>query len=299
MTGTAAGSGASSGGTSVLVHLRGVADDLSGALASLARTVLADPGRASTLTIGDLAREADCSEATVVRFTHELGCSGYRDFRLRLAEDTAIERSHHDGEVFAGDIDAEDDLATVVGKIAAADARAARATASSLDLAVLADLAAAIAGARRIAVFGAGASGLAAQDLGAKLGRIGLMCTAHVDAHAALPAAALLGKGDVAIALSHSGRTDDVVAALRVARAAGARTAAITNSPASPLVAQAEHLLTTAATESALRSGATASRIAQLTVVDCVFVAVARLLPDLGRDALRRTREAIADRRSG
>ena len=63
------------------------------------------------------------------------------------------------------------------------------------------------------------------------------------------------------------------------------------------LARSAQHVLVTAATESAFRSGATASRIAQLTVIDCILVAVAQRLPDLGRPALERTRSAIESRR--
>ncbi|UYG18032.1 MurR/RpiR family transcriptional regulator [Brachybacterium huguangmaarense] len=283
----------------VTVRLRGHLGDLQPALRRIAEVVLADPSGAGAMTIGDLARAAGCSEATVVRLTHELGYQGYRDFRFRLAEETAVARERSGRTVYEGDIDPADDLAAVVGKIATADARAVGNTARVLDLEVLGAVADHVLGARRIAVFGVGASGLAATDLQQKLARIGLLCTAHVDSHDALPTAALLGEGDVAIGLSHTGRTVDVVDALRIARERGSVTVAITNSPASPVIEEADAVLLTAAHESAFRSGATASRIAQLTVIDCVFVAVARQLPDLGREALRRTRASVEDRRLG
>lgn len=287
------------GGASATVRLRGRLADLGPALRRIAETVLTDPRAASGMTIGDLARASDCSEATVVRLSHELGYGGYREFRMRLAEETAVAREREGDGAYAGDIDPDDELAAVVGKIAAADTRAVQETAEGLDLAALADVAGAIAAAGRIALFGAGASGLAAADLQSKLARIGLAATVHVDAHGGLPAAALLRAGDVAIGLSHSGRTADVIDALGIAREAGARAVAITSAPASPLAGSAWRVLLTAAHESAFRSGATASRIAQLTVVDCVLVAVAQQLPDLGRDALARTRAAVEHRRVG
>lgn len=283
----------------VAVRLRGRLGDLRPALRRVAEVVLADPSGAGAMTIGELARAADCSEATVVRLTHELGYPGYRAFRLRLAEETAVARERRGRTAYEGDIDPADDLAAVVGKIATADARAVGDTARVLDLEVLATVAEVVLAARRIAVFGVGASGLAATDLQQKLARVGLLCTVHVDSHDGLPTAALLGEGDVAIGLSHTGRTVDVIDALRIARERGSTTVAITNSPASPVVEQAGAVLLTAAHESTFRSGATSSRIAQLTVVDCVFVAVARQLPDLGRDALRRTRASVEDRRLG
>lgn len=283
------------GGGDAVVRIRGRMEDLQPAFRRIAEVILQDPRAASSLTIGGLAREAGCSEATVVRLTHELGYAGYRELRMRLAEETAVARERE--TAYEGDVDPEDDLAAVVGKIAAADTRAVRDTADILDLEVLAEAAGAISGARRIAAFGAGASGLAAGDLHAKLSRVGLMSSVHTDAHDALPAAALLQEQDVAVGISHTGRTEEVLAALQVAAEEGARTIAITNSPASPLAAAADMALMTAAHESAFRSGATASRIAQLTVVDCVFVAVAQRLPDLGRTALARTRAAVEGRR--
>ncbi len=282
------------GGGSVTIRLRGRLEDLQPKLRRIAQIVLEDPTEASGLSIGALAARAECSEATVVRLATELGYSGYREFRRSLLEETAVARERRAFDVHQGDIDPEDDLATVVGKIAVADARAVQDTASSLDIEVLGTVARAIAEAPRIAVFGAGASGLAGMDLQQKLTRIGLNCSAHRDVHDGLPAASLLGPGCVAIGISNTGQTTDVLDALRIAGAAGAMTVGVTNAPASGLSRVADHLLVTAAMESAFRSGATASRIAQLTVVDCLLVAVAKCLPDLGRGALATTRAAVS-----
>lgn len=281
----------------VSLRLRSRLPDLQPALRRIAEILLADSAGAAAMTIGQLARAAECSEATVVRFAHEVGFDGYRDLRFHLHEEAVAlqQRAVQDG--YAGDIDPQDDLGTVVGKIAAADSRAAQDTARGLDLSALAATAEAILTARRIVLLGVGASGLAAVDLQQKLSRIGLLATSHLEAHEALCTTALLEAEDVLVCISHTGRTDEVVAAMRLAAKGPATTVAVTAATASPLAVAADHVLLTAAIESTFRSGATASRIAQLTVVDCIFVAVAQQLPDLGRDALRRTREAVESRR--
>lgn len=286
------------GGGSVTVRLRGRLDDLQPKLKLIAEVVLADPPTASGMSIGALARAAGCSEATVVRLATDLGYGGYREFRRNLLEETAIARERTSTGAYQGDIDPDDDLATVVGKIAVADARAVQETAQALEIDVLAEVAQAISDAPRIAIFGAGASGIAGLDLQQKLTRIGLNCSAHRDVHDGLPAAALLGPGAVAVGISHTGQTADVIDAIRIAGEAGATTVAVTNAPSSVLARSVDHLLITAATESPFRSGATASRIAQLTVIDCVLVAVAKRLPDLGRQALATTRSAVENRRA-
>ena len=80
----------------------------------------------------------------------------------------------------------------------------------------------------------------------------------------------------MAVGVSHTGATADTVEALRQARQRGATTIALTNFPRSPITEVADHVLTTAARETTFRSGATASRIAQLTVIDCLFIGVAQ-----------------------
>ena len=152
----------------------------------------------------------------------------------------------------------------------------------------------AIAAAKRVDIYGIGASAIVGTDLQSKLHRIGVVAFAWNDPHIALTSATLLAKGDVAIGISHSGTTSETIEALEAARARGATTIAITNFPLSLLAARADRVLTTAARETSLRSGATASRIAALTVVDCLYIAVAQRHLSRARKAVEETRQAVA-----
>jgi D-arabinose 5-phosphate isomerase GutQ len=156
---------------------------------------------------------------------------------------------------------------------------------------------AATAAARRVDVFGVGASAVVALDLQQKLHRIGLIAYQWSDTHAALTAAALLDERDVAIGISHTGATRDTVEVLDEAASRGALTIGVTSVPRSPLAEVADLLLVTSARETTFRSGATASRIAALSVVDVLFVAVAQSRFDGAVAALDATRQAVAIRR--
>src|SRR3954451_4590476 len=114
-----------------------------------------------------------------------------------------------------------------------------------------------------------------------------------------LTSAAVLEPSDVAIGISHTGSTVETIDALSVARRRGATTVALTNFPRSPIAEAADLVLTTAARETTFRSGATASRLAQLTVIDCVFVGVAQRTYEPTRGHLEATREAVRVRRVG
>src|SRR5699024_1353455 len=150
-----------------------------------------------------------------------------------------------------------DPLPTSVARIAAADARAVRATVRLLDLDVLAETARVLSASSRIILVGAGASGLAATALQYKLTRLGFAAQAATCGHDALPAGTALGETDCLLGISDSGRTTDVLDAAELAARTGARLIALTGSPVAPLARLSEFVLLTAAREPSFRSGAT------------------------------------------
>ena len=279
------------------VRIRSLLPSLAPAERRVAERVLADPGSVAASTITSLAHECATSETTVIRFCRAVGFTGYPALRLALAAEIGRGGSATGTRELSADIVADDDLDAVVAKIAFADARAVEETADQLDLTALHAVIDALVAAPRVDVYGVGASGFVALDLQQKLHRIGRVAFAWPDPHMALTSAALLTPGDVVVAISHSGATRDTLDALAVARRSGATTVAITNFPRSPLATGSDHVLTTAARETTFRSGATASRLAQLTVIDCVFVGLAQRTYDTSQRALELTAEAVKDRR--
>ncbi|MEO9153779.1 MAG: MurR/RpiR family transcriptional regulator [Lapillicoccus sp.] len=272
----------------LLVLLRGLRPSLSPAEDRVAECVLADPRAAAGLTISELAVQAQTSETTVLRFCKRLGLPGYPQLRLALAAESAQPRSRIAADT---DIHAGDTVDDIISKIAFADASAVEETAAQLDREALTLAADAIAGAGRVDIYGIGASAIVGTDTQQKLHRIGVVAFSWNDPHTSLTSATLLRAGDVALAISHSGTTRETIEALTKAKAQGATTIALTNFPLSRLAEGADIVLTTAARENSLRSGATASRIAALTVIDCLYIAVAQ------RD-LPRVQQAISDTRA-
>jgi DNA-binding MurR/RpiR family transcriptional regulator len=284
-------------GADILVTIRALLPNLAPVEQRVAHQVLNDPFGTAMQSISELARSCDTSATTVVRFCRAVGLHGYPELRIALAAAAAhagagmvAEPSH--------DILPGDDPATIAKKIAHADAKAVTDTVGHLDIATLVEVVNVLAGARRIDIYGVGASGYVALDLQQKLQRIGKPAFAWPDPHMAITSAALLGPADVAVALSHTGTTVDTIDALREAGSHGATTVAITNFPRSPVTMPAQFVLLTAARETAFRSGAMTSRIAQLTVVDCLFVVLAQHDLPASRAALERTFEAAQAKRT-
>ncbi|GLW70982.1 RpiR family transcriptional regulator [Kitasatospora phosalacinea] len=280
----------------LLTLIRHRRDRLPPAERGIADLVCADPGLAAERTITELARAAGTSEATVHRFCRSLDLRGYAQLRLGLATEAERLRADTRADLDLGaDLGPDDTPEQLVRKVGRANARAAEETAAALDLDVLAALGDRVRAARRILVVGVGSSALAALDATQKLHRLGYACVFANDVHDALMTAALLQPGDLALGISHSGRPREVVEVLEEARASGAVTAVVTSNPRSPAAQPADLVLLTAARETTFRSGGTASRTAQLTVVDALYATLAqhdhaRILDGLERahDAVRR-----------
>lgn len=281
--------------TSPLVTIRSLLPGLARAEQRVAKIVLDAPESIARRSITEVAEAADTSETTVTRFCKAIGVGGYPDLRITLAAETA--RASPRDRKLGGDIEPDDDLATVVAKVGYADALAVEETVGQLDREALQRVVDSVVRARRIDVYGVGASAFVALDLQQKLHRIGLTCFAWSDTHNALTSAAVLGPDDLAIGISHSGATSETVEALRGAANSGAATAVLTNFARSPVTEVVDDVLTTAVRESGYRSGAMASRIGQLAVVDCLFVAVAQSRMDSTESALAATFDAVRDHR--
>jgi len=258
----------------------------------IAKAVRDNPAIVLEQTISQIADTCGTSVASIVRFCRAVGLSGYAELRMSLATELGKEAAQFGpGLTLGAEIARTDTLEDMAAKVASLEMLAIEETVSSLDFKVLERVVAALESAQRILLFGIGASHFVAQDLHHKLFRVGRNAFLLTDAHEAWSAALLSPEHTVAIGFSHSGTTADTVQFLDLARQNGALTVAVTGAPDSQLARAADECLVTHARESALRAGAMVSRIAQLVLVDCLFLGVARLRYEQTIDALKRTRD--------
>ncbi|GIH80266.1 MurR/RpiR family transcriptional regulator [Planobispora longispora] len=274
----------------LVATIRAVLPSLTPAAQAIAHRILDDPGMVARSTITEFSAVSGTSEATIVRTARALGFAGYSQLRFALAAAVASQAPER---LVPGDLAPDDPLTDVIAKVTRAESEALADTAAQLSPDTLDAVVSAVSAARRVDVYGVGASGLVAIDMAQKLMRIGLSGHAFTDAHLAVTSAALVREGDVVVGVSCTGETSDVLGPVRVARKAGATTVAITNNPRSSLAELADHVLVSAGRETAFRPGALASRISQLLIVDCVFVGVAQRTFETSDAALRATRDAL------
>jgi len=264
---------------------------LSPAVRRVAETIRDDPSVVLTRTITELAAACDTSVASVVRFCRAIGLQGYAQLRMALATELGKESAQFGSAMTLGaEIARSDTLQEMASKVASLEMLAIEETVSALDYGALDRVVAALDRAQRILLFGVGASHFVAQDLHHKLFRIGRNAFLMSDAHEAWSAASLPPPNTVAIGFSHSGETADTVKYLDTARRHGALAVGVTSADQSPLARAADEVLLARARESPLRAGAMVSRIAQLALVDCLFLGVARLRYEETIGALEVTR---------
>lgn len=278
---------------SIQSTIEAAASTLPPSLARIAAVVRENPSTVIDMTINQLAQECGTSVASVVRFCRAIGFSGYASLRMALATELGKEAAQFSAKgAFGSEISDEDSLHEAVSKLAALELLAIEETMRKLDFDVLDAAITDIDGAERILLYGIGASQFVAEDLAHKLLRVGRNAHVLTDPHEAVAATVLNAAPTVAIGFSHSGTTGETVRFLRTAGDNGASTIAVTSAKGSPLARAADHALFTEVRESSFRAGAMVSRIAQLALVDCLFIGVAKRRFAETVDALTRTRDA-------
>jgi DNA-binding MurR/RpiR family transcriptional regulator len=286
--------------TDVFVNLRQRIPSLSKAERRVAEAVVAEPSIVVESTITQLAEACATSPASVARMCRAAGFAGYKEFRIAIAAANSREQAARElFKVADAQISPDDSIADLVAKVAYQEARAIEETAREIDVDALDAVVTAIRAAPRIDIFGAGSSGLTAQDLQLKLHRIGIPGFCWSDAHLALTSAAITTPGSVAVGISHTGATVETNQLLEIARGRGAITVAITNHPDSPIGRVADHVLTTTARESGFRTGAMSSRLAQMAIVDFIVVRLVQQDFPGASELLRTTYVAVQDHRIG
>lgn len=288
----AAGSNANTPlGNTLLNRIAEAAPSLRQSERAVAELVLADPAQLLQLSIAETAERAGVSQPTVARFAAALGFSGFREFKLRLAQSvaTGVRYVH-------ADVQPSDPPDRLVAKVFDRAVGALIDVRNHLDPRAFARAVELLTRARRVECFGLGNSAVVAQDAQHKLLRYGIPCAAYSDPHSMGIVATVLQRGDVVLVISASGRTVDALDVVRTALDAGAKVLAVTRS-ATPLAALASVTLHADVHEDPDVYTPMTSRLAHLTVIDALSVGVALALGPTSMQRLERIKRNVRQRR--
>jgi len=248
-----------------LARIRSQLPALANAETQVARWVLRQPEKVVEFSMAQLAQECGVSDTTVLRFCRAAGFHGYMDLKLSIARDRA-----RPAQLIHDDITEDDPPAVIARKVFTSNLQALRDTLEVLDEQALVQAVNLLGEAKLILMVGVGTSGPIVQDMYNRFFRLGYNCRAQTDSYLQLMEAALVGPGDVIVAISQSGSSIDPVLTLAEAKRNGANTICITGNAQSPLTQHADVTLLSVSRET--RAETIASRIAQITIVDALYV---------------------------
>jgi DNA-binding MurR/RpiR family transcriptional regulator len=254
--------------------------------------VLAREDISEHTSLKEIAQENNVSEAMIVKITKKLSFTGFRDFRASLINYKASEVAGLHSE-----IEPDDSSEQLLAKVFRTSIQAIEETMSILDISEFDRAADIIFKARHIDLYAVGGSAAVARDLSHKLLKIGIKSTAYDDAHIMLMSAAILSDNDVVIAISHSGASRAVNDPVKLAASNGVRVVAITNYAQSPIARHAHVVLNSTSQGSHLLGENAASRIAQLNILDALFVAIAKKDLKRAEKNLQKTQRAVQNLR--
>lgn len=258
-----------------LLKIKEALNNLKPSEKKIANYILNNPDEIIGLSIGELAARSGTSEAAVVRLCKNLKFNGYKDFKIDITSDVvAMEKSEENKYT---DIRAGDKLETIIQNVCHNNKKSIDDTLQVLDFEEVKKAVNAIHKAKRVDFYGVGASGIIGFDGQQKFMRINKFSQAYNDPHMQVTAATTLSKGDVAVLISYSGETKDIIETMKVAKDSGATIIAITKYGMSTLSEGADIKLFLSSPETSMRSGAMGSRIAQLNIIDILFSGVASI----------------------
>lgn len=244
------------------------------------------------MSISEVAERLSIADATVFRFCKRLEFSGFQELKISLAADQTkpMQQIHEE-------ISEQDDEHTIALKVFQSNIQTLENTMALLTQQAIQDATAALNEAKSIYFFGTGGSATIAMDGYHKFMRTGTPSFAFIDSHFQLMAASQLTPEDVAVIISHSGANKDTLQILNTTNEAGAKTIAITSFPRSPVATKSDIVLLTSSEETEYRSEALSSRIAQLSLIDALYVNLMVHNKEKSKDVLQKIRHAIAQTR--
>lgn len=253
-----------------LLHkIKAIGKELNPSEAKVARYVLSVPAEIIHQSIAAVAKESEVSEPTVMRFCRSIGCKGYQDLKLGLAASLA-----GDAPYVHASITQDDSTAQMAEKVCQYSSNSLRLLYESLDMTSVERAIGALNVASRIEIFGSGASGIVALDAQHKLFRTKVPTVAYRDSHLQMMSASSLDANCVALAISYTGRSYNIIDAATMARKQGATIIGITDKD-SPLADCCDITINNPNIEDTTLFAPMVSRICQLVIIDILATGIA------------------------
>ncbi|MBQ9012376.1 MAG: MurR/RpiR family transcriptional regulator [Bacilli bacterium] len=255
---------------SCILKINNIYDDMTDVDKKIANYINENKELISKLSVGELAKNANVSSASIVRFSRKLGYSGFGELKIEIAKDLTLKSNDYSDIVKESDVG----INNVVNNITNKTIEAITNITKHNELAVIEKSVKEMINSKNVYVFGVGGSALVALDLQQKLLRINKPTITFLDSHTQLMVSSNLDKYDIAIAISYSGKSKEVIKSIENAKSKGAKCISITKYGENDLNKVCDINLFVPNIENKLREGAISSRIAMLTLIDIIYISI-------------------------
>lgn len=255
----------------VTIRLREYLESATTTEQSVIRYILKNTESVSKMTIYTLAEVTYTSPSSIIRLCKKNGFDGYKSFLKSLVYELAVRDNYKSKEI--SDVNRTDKMSEIIYKVSHKNILSLEETSDLQDIEILDKCVENILACEKLVFFGIGASLIVAKDAQLKFTRINKMAYVSEDWHTQLLMAKNMSEKDVAIVISYSGQTEEMITCVKEAKMSGAKIISITKYSDSPIVRLANLNLYVAANEYDFRSGAMSSRIAQLNLIDIIYTA--------------------------
>ena len=257
--------------TDTLILIRSLYESFSGTQRQLADYILDHNDDIPFQSVRELACAAGVSVATISRFARTLGHDSFKEFKMRLGKDSQTSFSGIYRPITSSDSDED-----IIQKVFLGNITSLEETLKIVNAEDLIRAARTIAVSERVVFLGIGSSGNVAHDTALRFAHLDVQAEAYSDSYEILVQAARIKKKEIAFGISHTGRSTTTVDALELARSNRATTIGMANCMKSPLHEKSGIFLCTSFPESRVESAALSSLIAQLCLIDVLYLLVAR-----------------------
>ena len=220
-----------------------------------------------TMTIGALSEQTSSSEATVLRFCRKMGYSSFILFKQECMRESFQSRPDVPGK-----IQKDDNIETTFNKVIDALQESLKNTRALFSRSAYQAALDALLGAEHVYLVATGDADAVCALACAKFNRIGISAVVLSNLSYQYETAIRMKSGDVLIALSASGRSQNIVRCARLARDSGAKIIAITQSAKSPLMRNADISLITSTIDVSKGRDSICKRVAELAILECLYL---------------------------
>lgn len=255
---------------SCLQAIKNYYDSLTAVEKKVADYILLNSEKVILMSIAELAGNIPAAKSAIIRCCKSLGFEGYSELKISLA----IELSKNKQLNYVPYIDPTDHASDILDKVFSANVKTLHDTAEKIDRIVLQEVVDLLSVARTIYIYGIGTSSAIVNDFQYRIMQLGYPVFCFTDVPSMKISTLNIRNGDVAIGISHSGRTIATVEALKLAKESGAKTVCITSYPGSPITKECDYNIEIYSDEIQYPVEAVSARIAHISVIDAITIAL-------------------------